>query len=267
MSFSPLIDQRPLLPNGGTDCAEACLGMVLGHLGHSVDMAAILAYHNGVTDISVLLSMCAHFGLTGCYETTSGFDNNDKLVITLIHDNAYANPDVTGSFEHFIVVYDQPNGNSIQAVNPWGARDINYPDSVFNPAYIAGIVVPIAVNAVTPTPTPGPSPITTNYTQEEESMNAPMWDATTAPWQSNQNIAWIKADGTLWHRWSGEQGQAGGTVELGTGFVSAGTIDLFVDPARTTVHLRARLANGGLWHYWEAYNSATHKTATGNEVL
>lgn len=148
MSFNPLIDQRPLLPSGGTDCAEACLGMVLGHLGHPYNMQSILAYHNGVTSTQTLLQMCAHFGLTGCTQINGGFDNNDKLVIALIHDNSYANPDVHGAFEHFIVVYDQPNGNSVQAANPWGARDINYPDSVFNPAYMGGIVIPVKANTV-----------------------------------------------------------------------------------------------------------------------
>lgn len=146
MTFSPLIDQRPLIPSGSSDCFEASLGMVLQHLGHNVSMAEILAVQASFTDIAVGLDVCIHFGLQGCYITGSGFDNVDKLVIALFHDNSNANPDVAGPFEHYGVVYDQPGGNSVQMANPWGARDINYPDSVFNPAYIAAIVIPVSIN-------------------------------------------------------------------------------------------------------------------------
>ena len=158
MSFAPLIDQRPLVPQGAEDCGEASLGMCLGNLGHGVNMAAILNDHNGVTDISTLLNMCSTFGLKGCYEISGGFDNNDKLVIALIHDNAYADPAAGGPYEHYIVIYAQDAGN-VYAANPWGGDLKTYPLSEFNPAYIAGIVIPRSANTVgAPAPAPAPKP-------------------------------------------------------------------------------------------------------------
>jgi len=145
MAWAPLIDQRALSPDGPEDCFETCLASVLQHLGHNITPQQILAAHAGVTDISVGLQLCAQFGLKGCAETQGSFNNNDKYAICLIHDNGYANPDVHGSFEHFIVVYAQDASN-VYAFNPWGARDIAYPLSEFNPAYQAAILVPASAN-------------------------------------------------------------------------------------------------------------------------
>lgn len=150
MSFSPLIDQRPLIPSGSSDCGEACVAMVLQHLGHDVSVQQVLALHSSFTDISEIQALLIHFGIKGTSIIGGGFDNNDKLVIALFHDDNYANPSSTGKNSHYGVVYDQPNNNSVQMANPWGARDINYPDSQFNPAYIAAVVVPIAANTVAP---------------------------------------------------------------------------------------------------------------------
>ena len=159
MTWSPLIDQRTLNPEGNEDCGEACTAMVLEHLGHNVNPQDLLALHYGPTDENEMLAFCTDFGLTGCYLTSTGFDNNDKLVMALIHDNGNADPDVSGQYLHWIVVYGQ-DAQNVYCANPWGGRDIAYPLAQFNPAYIAGIVIPISQNTVTqPVPAPAPSPL------------------------------------------------------------------------------------------------------------
>lgn len=156
MSFSPLLDQRPLIPNGSTDCGEACTWMVLNHLGHAVNIRDILAQHSSYTDIAEVQNLLIHFGLKGTSIIGGGFDNNDKLIIALIHDDAYANPARNGPYEHYIVVYGQDNHN-VYTANPWGGRDIAYPLAQFNAAYIAAVVIPVSANQ--PAPAPAPQPI------------------------------------------------------------------------------------------------------------
>lgn len=131
--------------------------MVLQHLGHNVSAQQVLTVRNSYIDDVGVLGLLQHFGLTGCSIDRGGFDNNDKLAICLIHDNNNADPSVTGSFEHFIVVYAQ-DANNVYCANPWGARDIAYPLSQFNPAYIDCVIIPIAQNTVTP-PAPAPTHI------------------------------------------------------------------------------------------------------------
>lgn len=147
MSWTPLIDQRTLSPNGATDCGEACVAMVLQHLGHKVSAQQVLALRSGNSTVEELLWLLQHFGLQGCSIDTGGFDNNDKLAITLIHDNNNADPSVSGRFEHFIVVYAQ-DAAKVYCANPWGGRDIAYPLSQFNPAYMECIIIPVAANTV-----------------------------------------------------------------------------------------------------------------------
>lgn len=158
MTFFPLIDQRPLLPDGSEDCGEACVSAALQHLGHPVTPQQVLAVHAGVTSDTTILALVQQFGLKDCHATTGSFTNDDALAIVLIHDNEYANPDMPGEFEHWIVVYAQDAGG-VWAMNPWGGRDIYYPLSEFNPAYIEAVVVPVAINLVAgvrdmPTPVP-----------------------------------------------------------------------------------------------------------------
>ena len=159
MSFAPLIDQRPLIPAGSTDCGEACVAMVLQHLGHNVSVQDVLAQHYSYTDIQEVQALLIHFGIVGTSIISGGFSNADSLVIALIHDNNYANPDRSGPNEHYIVVYGQDAAN-VYTANPWGARDIAYPLSQFNPAYIAGVVIPIAANTVSAPVAPAlPAPV------------------------------------------------------------------------------------------------------------
>ncbi len=145
MTYGPLVDQRPLIPNGSEDCFESCLYSVLVHLGHSVDIHTILADHNGATDTATALRMCLDFGLKGVTLTQGGFDNNDKIVIALFHDDVYAEPNSGGPFEHYSVVYTQDILN-VYMMNPFGGRLETVPLTKFNPASIAALVIPVTAN-------------------------------------------------------------------------------------------------------------------------
>jgi hypothetical protein len=147
MSFSPLIGQRTLTPNGNTDCGEAVVLMILRHLGHNVAAEQVMALHNSYTDIDMVQTLLIDFGIKGSYITGSGFDNNDKIVAVLFKDDATAEPNVAGPYTHYGAAYAQDAANLYMA-NPWLPSDDTVPLWKFNPAYIAGVVVPVSINRI-----------------------------------------------------------------------------------------------------------------------
>lgn len=71
------------------------------------------------------------------------------LAMVCIHDNASADPDVNGAYQHFVLVWGHTS-QGFQTNNPWGGRVLVYPDTQMVPAIIG-----IWALWLPQTPTPG----------------------------------------------------------------------------------------------------------------
>jgi hypothetical protein len=265
MNRPPLINQITLNdPQASMDCGETAVSMILqafGIMDTPYEEIADLS-HDGATNADELVGLLAANALavilTPAVAEGSSIANGVSCLLILIQSNNNADPGPPFDHLHWIVGYQRNPDGSVQCANPSGGRDVAY-----GAALLAGATV-VAYNVSDPRvpvihPFPPPSAASggsQGYPDDQgDSMIAPMWDATTAPWQPRQNIAWVGVAGNLVQRWGPETGGVEGEAVIVGGLVPISPVDLFVDVKRHTVHLRARTVDGHVMHAWQTDNA------------
>lgn len=88
--------------------------------------------------------------------------------------------------------------------------------------------------------------------EEDDDVKPAFWDSTSAPWQSNQNWAWVDTQGNLKHAWSG-----GGIETLASDLIPSSQVGMFIiynDPGNPAgggyIELTALTMDGRLQHFW-----------------